>query len=106
MTVHRQQKFTVTAIFLVAVFLQLVFLAVLPKSFSSNNSRDYATYYGPAAQSLLEGKGLVTSSGHFLTLYPPGFPLFIAAVYRAADALSVDRLRMILAANVLCMAAA
>jgi len=106
MTVHWQQKFIAPSIFLAAVFLQLVFLAVLPKSFSSNNSRDYAMYYDPAAQSLLDGKGLATPSGRFLTLYPPGFPLFLAAAYRAADALGVDRLRMILAANVLCMAVA
>ncbi len=105
MTVHWQQRFTLPAIFLAAVILQLLFLAGLPKSFSSNTSRDYAEFYSPAAQNLLAGKGLVVNSGPFLTLYPPGFPLFLAAAYRAADALGTDRLHMIAAANVLCMAA-
>ena len=100
-----QQRFTVPAIFLAAVFLQLVFLALLPKSFSSNNSRDYAEFYSPAAQNLVEGRGLVLDSGRFLTLYPAGFPLFLATAYRTADALGADRLRVITAANVLCMAA-
>jgi Dolichyl-phosphate-mannose-protein mannosyltransferase len=105
MTVQWQQRFTVPAIFLAAVFLQLVFLALLPKSFSSNNSRDYVEYYSPAAQNLLDGKGLVMNSGRFLTLYPAGFPLFLAATYRTADVLGTDRLHLITAANVPCMAA-
>jgi hypothetical protein len=105
MTVHWRQRFTVPAIFLAAVLLQLVFLALLPKSFSSNHSRDYADFYDPAAQNLLDGKGLVVDSGRFLTLYPPGFPLFLAAVYGAADALGANRMHAITAANVLCMAA-
>jgi 4-amino-4-deoxy-L-arabinose transferase-like glycosyltransferase len=105
MTLPWQQRCTVPAIFLAAVFLQLVFLALLPKSFSSNNSRDYAEYYSPAAQNLLVGKGLVVDSGRFLTLYPAGFPLFLAATYRTADLLGTDRLLVITAVNVLCMGA-
>jgi hypothetical protein len=105
MTLQWQQRFTVPAIFVAAVFLQLVFLALLPKSLSSNRSKDYAEFYSPAAQNLLDGKGLVVNSGRFLTLYPAGFPLFLAAAYRTADVLGADRLHLITAANVLCMAA-
>ena len=92
------------AIFVAAVFLQLIFLAVLPQSLSSNRSKDYAEFYSPAAQNLLDGKGLVVDSGRFLTLYPAGFPLFLAAAYHTADVLRADRLHLITAANVLCMA--
>jgi 4-amino-4-deoxy-L-arabinose transferase-like glycosyltransferase len=105
MTVRWKQNFTVPAIFLAAVVLQLLFLAALPQSFSYNHSRDFAEYYNPAAQNLIEGKGLVTGSGQFLTLYPAGFPLFLAATYRVADRLGADRLHAVTVANVLCMAA-
>jgi len=104
MNVHWQPRFTLPAIFLSAVLLQSIFLALLPASFSSNTSPDYTVFYGPAAQSLLNGKGLVAKSGVFLTLYPPGFCLYIAAAYHAADALGAERLHVITAANVLCMA--
>ena len=104
MSVSWHRRFTVPAIFVAAVLLQVLFLAVLPKSFSSNNSRDFVDFYNPAAQNLVAGKGLVVTSGRFLTLYPAGFPVFLAAAYRVADFAGADRMRMVTAANMLCMA--
>lgn len=104
MTVAGRQRLTIPAIFLAAVLLQSAFLALLPRSFSSNNSRDFADFYNPAAQNLVAGRGLVLNSGSFLTLYPAGFPIFLASAYRAADLLGLDRMHAVTAANILCMA--
>lgn len=79
--------------------VQVVFLLALPGTDHTNSSTDFFSYYNPVAQSFLQGKGLTLNSGEFGTQYPPGFPLFLAGSYAIADALHVDRMNLVIGAN-------
>jgi 4-amino-4-deoxy-L-arabinose transferase-like glycosyltransferase len=95
----------VPAIFVLALLIQGMFLLILPRSLRSNDSTDYVKYYGPVAENMLSGKGMVDTTGTLGTLYPPGFPMILAAEYYAADWLGVDREKLIVRVNMLLMAA-
>jgi hypothetical protein len=95
---------TLLYVFLFAVTIQVIFLSVLPKSARVNESTDYFKYYSPVAQNFLNGKGLVLDSGEFGTLYPAGFPIFLAGTYYAADLLKTDRIQFVTASNIILMA--
>jgi uncharacterized membrane protein len=43
-------------------------------------NNDFSTYYRPVAKNLLDGRGLVTTTGEFASRYPPGYPLILAGV--------------------------
>lgn len=66
---------------------------------AGDESTDYAAFYEPVARHILAGEG-ITIHGRLATRYPPGFPVFLAAVFRAGDACGVDRGTAVLAANV------
>ncbi len=51
----------------------------------ANNFRDYYGYFGPVAKNLAAGKGLVTPDGGLAILYPPGYPLMLAALVYLAQ---------------------
>jgi hypothetical protein len=95
---------TLLYVFLFAVAIQVIFLSLLPKSARVNESTDYVKYYSPVAQNFLNGRGLVLDSGEFGTLYPAGFPIFLAGTYYAADLLRMDRLSLVTSANIILMA--
>ncbi len=58
---------------------------------ADRTSGDVISFYRPVAENLLEGRGLVDARGRFAVRYPPGQPLYLAAVYRLADAAGIDR---------------
>ncbi|MEN6558363.1 MAG: hypothetical protein ABFC54_09320 [Thermoguttaceae bacterium] len=69
-----------------ACFLGLgLFWSLVPESRRPPAWGDYAGFYRPAAQKILDGRGI-----HGLT-YPPGEPAFLAAAYFCADRIGADR---------------
>src|SRR5712692_2535039 len=90
-------------IFLCAVVVQAGFLLVLPSAAKGNDSTDYVEYYAPVAENILNGKGMIDPSGKLGTLYPPGYPVFLAGAYDLADSLGMERIRLIVSLNLLLM---
>jgi len=66
-----------------------IFWMVFP--FRETNVTDYVDAYRPAAMNLLAGRGLTVDGGELLVDYPPGYPLVLSAVFKAADLLLVSR---------------
>jgi hypothetical protein len=89
-----------------ALIVQTGFLLVLPSSARRNESTDYVEYYSPVAQNILTGKGLVDASAKPATLYPPGFPVWLAGIFYIADSAGLERMTVILFANLLLMSLA
>jgi 4-amino-4-deoxy-L-arabinose transferase-like glycosyltransferase len=54
-----------------------IFRLVLSDKWSANQSADFWHYYYPLACNLLSGSGYVIKDA-FCTMYPPGYPLFLA----------------------------
>jgi 4-amino-4-deoxy-L-arabinose transferase-like glycosyltransferase len=71
-------------VFATSVLVTLLFWAILPSSFSFNESSDYATHYEPVAHSLLAGNGF-TIADVPVTRYPPGYPTLLAAIFGLAQ---------------------
>lgn len=97
---HWHERVTVVHVAAFAVAVQIIFLLLLPKPARINDSADFVRYYNPVAQNLLNGKGPVLDSGDFGTLYPAGFPVFLAGNYFLADLLHIQRTNFVLAANI------
>ena len=96
-----QERITVLHVALFAIAVQIIFLLLLPKAARINDSADFVRYYHPVAQNFLDGKGLVLDSGDFGTLYPAGFPIFLAGSYFLADLLHIGRMNCVIAVNIL-----
>ncbi len=86
----RQRIILVSVFAIVGLFAHFVFLLVLPSHWQTNQSNDYVGYYGPVAENLVSGKGLVLASKPALT-YPPGLPLLYAATFWISDVVAIDR---------------
>lgn len=74
-------------VFLLASAAIGVFLLFVPGEWTlaANEKRDYHGYFAPVAANLAAGKGLVTDNGRVATLYPPGYPMLLAALIRLAE---------------------
>ncbi len=91
------------SILLLSVLAQVLFLALLPRSYRTGESPDYTTFYGPMAQHIVDGKGFVFN-GKVPDRYPPGFPVYVAAHLYVAKRFNVDPFKLITATNILVMA--
>jgi hypothetical protein len=69
-------------VFLSAAAVIGVFWLFVPGEWTveANAFRDYYGYFAPVAKNLAAGKGLLTNEGTVATLYPPGYPLMLAAL--------------------------
>lgn len=76
-------------VFISSVLITSVFLTVLPESWSANESSDYSSFYEPVARNILAGNGYTRDGNYFETLYPPGYPLILAAQFFITNELSV-----------------
>ncbi|MEN6405601.1 MAG: glycosyltransferase family 39 protein [Thermoguttaceae bacterium] len=82
-----------------ACFLGLgLFWSLTPESRRPPAWGDYAGFYQPAAQKLLDGRGI-----HGLT-YPPGEPAFLAVAYFCADKIGTARDGVVVWMQALCHA--
>lgn len=66
---------------------------------------DWTTDYVAPTEALLEGRGLRAENGAVLTSHPPVFPVLLAAEYRFAEGLGLDRLTVTSSYAVLLLAA-
>lgn len=89
--------------------LTLLFWAALTPDFRSAQTGryitfDYVNYYKPVADNLLAGRGLVLDNGMPAVLYPPGYPLLVAATVGAARLLRLPEEWGMAGFTLLCMA--
>ena len=95
--------------FSVICTVQIIFLSILPSELSKNESPDFTVFYSVIADRLAEGENFKSSfyfkgvgndalpsdeNGYFVTRWPPGHPIIIAAIYSAADSLAVSRTKL------------
>ena len=91
-------------IFAVSIFIQLIFLLMLNKSVEKRSqSHDYGRFYEPVAENILLEKGIVDNSGSLASRYPPGYPVFLSALFSLGDLTGINRLKLIAAFNILLM---
>ena len=90
-----------SAVFVISLALTSGIGTVFSKVLSAKRAPDYLNYYRPFAQSLLAGRGMTTPAGNFSTRTAPGYPLFLAGVFRLADALRIERETVVIAILVL-----
>lgn len=88
------------SVFLFALVCQTAFVIVLPKAYRGIEASDYFTFYGPVAQNLAEGRGLVIN-GKLPSRYPPGFPAYLAPQFFLAKKINVAPLTVIRFFNVI-----
>ena len=91
---HQDQQnehsgYLLLGIFASSIFVTLLFWQMLPSSLAVNESSDYLTFYKPVAQSVLAGEGLFLD-GHLATMYPPGYPVLLALLFRIATLLGLS----------------
>ena len=76
---------TLAAVFLVCVSVYTVFLSIAPRQLLNETPTDYVWKYRRVARNLLAGHGHVWKAGRGLyTAVPPGYPLWVTAVYAVA----------------------
>ncbi len=85
----------------VALAGQLLFLAVLPDHYRVNENADFVTFYEPVAEAMLSGNPWQTPEGRPAVRYPPGYPLFLAAIFGVADHFPGSRHFWMVLSNVL-----
>jgi hypothetical protein len=57
---------------------------------STDEAGDYLRFYAPVAKNLLQGHGLVTTSGAVAVEYPPGFPFILVALFWLAQSTGIS----------------
>jgi 4-amino-4-deoxy-L-arabinose transferase-like glycosyltransferase len=65
---------------ILTVAILVGFWLLLPDQWQENQNYDYRCCYEPVARNLLAGKGMVFDNGQFASVYPPGYPMSVAAV--------------------------
>ncbi len=86
--------------FLASAILTGSLMRFAPKSALPPASPDFVNFYHPVAENLLDGNGLTRAGGEPAVRYPPGYPLFLAGVYATADAVGLERQRVVIPAIV------
>jgi len=76
-------------IFMASVMVTTLFMLVLPKEWSTNESSDYTSFYEPVARNILAGKGYTKTGTTIETFYPPGYPIILAAQFAISKATSI-----------------
>jgi 4-amino-4-deoxy-L-arabinose transferase-like glycosyltransferase len=89
-----RSRWSSAAVFAAAVVVNLIFQLTLPPALrveehSDIAKPDYARFYEPIAQHLLAGRGFQLADGVPATMYPPGYPLFVAGALWLSNQLGV-----------------
>lgn len=95
------KKKLLAVIFLAALVGSLSFLTFLGKTGPAGQlvpGNDYVSFYEPVAENILQGKGISLEGGLDLR-YPPGYPIFLSAIFALAKILGVDKLGLIVFFN-------
>jgi 4-amino-4-deoxy-L-arabinose transferase-like glycosyltransferase len=71
------------------VVATVVFWIALPPAYRVSESSDYEGFYRPVALQILAGHGLARADGIAAVRYPPGYPVLLAGVIGAGNALGV-----------------
>lgn len=93
-------------VFAVAAVTTLLFWAVLPSRFRTNENSDYIYFYEPVARAIVAGHGVVTSDGELAVRAPPGYPILLAGIFAFSGWTGVPEGVMLPAFCVLCMGVA
>lgn len=93
------------SIFVLAILIQSVFLALLPASYKANDNTDYVNHYQPIAESVLDGRGLRERDGSAAIRVTPGYPLVLVPIFALSAATGLGRFGLINVLNLVVMAA-
>ena len=96
-----RRNLLILLLFLVSIGAQTLLFQFLPPAQERNQNDDYFVFYGPVAENLAQGKGILNRHGTFASAYPPGFPLLVAGSFKVADAVGQDRMAVVAVFNVL-----
>jgi 4-amino-4-deoxy-L-arabinose transferase-like glycosyltransferase len=96
-----RRNLLILLIFLFAISVQTLLFQFLPPARDRNHNDDYNVFYGPVADNLADGNGILNRHGTFAHQYPPGYPLLVAGTFKLADALGQDRMEGLAAFSVL-----
>ncbi|MBI4101540.1 MAG: glycosyltransferase family 39 protein, partial [Candidatus Nealsonbacteria bacterium] len=102
-SIYQNRKLLLSALFLLALLGELVFLFVYGKVGPAQQqvpATDYLKVYEPVADNILTGKGIVLDGGLSIQS-PPGYPVFLAGVFKIAQFGGWDRLGLITVFNLI-----
>jgi hypothetical protein len=87
----RGKCWSLLCVALAAVLITLGFWMVSPHFVPGGIGTDYAAYYRPVAESILEGRGIVHPDGTPATANPPGYSLLLAGLFALSEWWGVSR---------------
>jgi len=86
----KQCFWRVSVVFVGSIGVTLLFWTILPTTLQINENTDYKTFYEPAARNIIAGHGLTIRDGTPALLYPPGYSLVLASLFRLSDFLYIS----------------
>ena len=60
---------------------------------------DFRNYYEPVARNIMSGNGFYLPNGQAAIMYPPGYPLALAAIFKLARALGIAEAALVVPVN-------
>jgi 4-amino-4-deoxy-L-arabinose transferase-like glycosyltransferase len=75
-------------VFGAAILATLLFWTVLPARYGINELTDYIGFHEPVARNIVAGHGLIVREGEPAILFPPGYPLLLAGIFKVSDLLN------------------
>jgi 4-amino-4-deoxy-L-arabinose transferase-like glycosyltransferase len=91
----RKSPFPELLVFIASIMVTILFWTVLPDDYQINENSDYLSFYEPQARKILKGEAFAQTNGTVATRYPPGFPLLLAGIFKAADISGVAEEKML-----------
>ncbi|MDD5585250.1 MAG: glycosyltransferase family 39 protein [Candidatus Omnitrophica bacterium] len=90
-------------VFVAAVSITFLFLALSPGDFQGNENTDYLDSYKPLARNIMLGSGYIDKDGSFSVKYPPGYPLLLSGIFTFSKMCGVCEESVVSLFIVLCM---
>ena len=90
----------------VSLIVTLMFWLILPPQLYENENTDYIAFYEPVSRNILTGAGIEDIHGRVAIIYPPGYPIILAGIFKAAEFLHISEEVSLSVFTLLCMAAA
>lgn len=84
----------------VVIPLQIIGVLLVRRMTHTPYSVDFTNYYGPAAESILAGRGPTLADGSILVHYPPGYSYYVAGLMAVGRATGLGLTGLIVGGNI------